>query len=65
MTGDEEMHEHTTQSDSDDPVVSLKLTVSEAEDLLAYTETSLSGDDSYDEMRERLVSVCDKLRRVL
>jgi hypothetical protein len=54
------------KSDQDDgEVIQIELSRKEAEDLLAYTRTSVEGDDSYDEMRERLVSCVEKMEEAL
>jgi len=42
-----------------------EFTEEQAEALLTYTETSLGGDDSFDEFRERVSGARDELEKAL
>lgn len=50
---------------SDDDTVRLEFTQEQAEALLTYTKTSIQGDDSFDEFREKVSDARDVLEQSL
>jgi hypothetical protein len=50
---------------SDDDTVRPEFTEKQAEALLTYTDTSLSGDDSFDEFREKVSDARHELEKSL